>query len=51
MDGWVDECVNGLMGRWMMRGWMTDNGLMDRWIDEWMDEGLMDRWIDEWMDG
>ena len=29
------------------------NGLMNEWIDEWMDwwmNGLMNEWIDEWMD-
>ena len=53
MDGW--DGTGGWMVGWTREGgWM--DGLMSRWVGEWMDikgggEEEMAGWMDGWMDG
>jgi hypothetical protein len=55
MDKWIERrwihewtingiaCMDGLMHRWWVEGWMDDG-----WKDEWMNDGMNDWWI-KWM--
>ena len=47
MDVWIDECMDGWMGGWIVNGRMEEwwlGGWTCGWVDEWMG-GQMDEWI------